>query len=124
MENLKSKHTMKGWVIGLALILVLGLTPSQTVGNYQYVTQWGGFGSGDSQFYYTADIAIDSSGNVYVTDIYNHRVQKFDQNGNFLGWLGKDDQGGTGWHGPGSGRVGVSGSGDGEFREPKGIYIH
>jgi len=47
--------------------------------------------------------------------MHNHRLQKLDQNGNFLGWIGKDDQGGTGWHGPGSGRVGVSGSGDGEF---------
>lgn len=29
-------------------------------------------------------LAVDRSGNVYVADFYNHRIQKFDPAGNFL----------------------------------------
>ncbi len=39
-------------------------------------------------------VAVDSSGNVYVVDSYNHRVQKFTSSGVFLlewGGFGSDD---------------------------------
>ena len=39
----------------------------------------------------------------------------------FLGWWGLDDMGGTGWHEPGSGLVGVLGDGPGQFNRPTGI---
>jgi len=29
-------------------------------------------------------IAVDKAGNVFVADTWNHRIQKFDSNGNFL----------------------------------------
>ena len=29
-------------------------------------------------------VAVDSSGNVYVADTYNHRIQKFDSSGTLL----------------------------------------
>ena len=29
-------------------------------------------------------IAVDSSGNVYVADTWNNRIQKFDSDGNFI----------------------------------------
>jgi hypothetical protein len=35
-------------------------------------------------------IAVDGAGDVYVTDVSSHRVQKFDSNGNFLRLWGKD----------------------------------
>jgi tripartite motif-containing protein 71 len=79
------------------------------IGEYIVVGSWGsfcrmedGFGCnkespgaherGDGQFYYTEGIDIDSSGNVYVAEQGNDRVQKFDSNGNFIikwGGLGK-----------------------------------
>ena len=49
-----------------------------------YHTQWGSEGSGDGQFSLPADVAVDSSGNVYVADANNHRIQKFDSNDVFL----------------------------------------
>lgn len=47
----------------------------------------------------------DGTGNVYVTDSGNYRVQKFDSSGTYI----------TGW--------GSMGSGDGEFNVPVGIAI-
>ncbi|VDA99153.1 hypothetical protein S1OALGB6SA_216, partial [Olavius algarvensis spirochete endosymbiont] len=29
-----------------------------------------------AQFYHPAGVAVDSSGNVYVTDAHNHRIRK------------------------------------------------
>lgn len=34
------------------------------------------------------DVAVDAEGNLYVIDGYNHRVQKFDRNGQFLAMWG------------------------------------
>jgi PKD repeat protein len=70
-----------------------------------FITKWGSEGSGDGELYYPFGIAIDSSGNVYITDSHNHRIQKFSTSGAFL----------TKW--------GSYGSGDGEFNSPYGIAI-
>jgi uncharacterized surface protein with fasciclin (FAS1) repeats len=59
------------------------------------LTSWGGQGSGNGQFSFAPPpdgppidggfITLDESGNVYVSDSFNNRVQKFDPDGNFLG---------------------------------------
>ncbi len=49
----------------------------------------GSFGGGNGQLYNPRGVAVDAAGNVYVAEEYNHRIQKFDSNGNFLltwGW--------------------------------------
>ena len=48
---------------------------------------------------------MDTSGNVYVANTSNDRIQKFDANGRFL----------TTW--------GSQGSGDGQFDEPGGVAV-
>jgi hypothetical protein len=42
-----------------------------------FLTKWGINGTGDGQFDYTTGVATDASGNVYVADRFNHRIQKF-----------------------------------------------
>jgi DNA-binding beta-propeller fold protein YncE len=42
-----------------------------------YLLQWGTFGSGVGQFLYPSGVAVDASGNVYVSDVNNNRIQKF-----------------------------------------------
>src|SRR5439155_943447 len=42
-----------------------------------FVTKWGSMGSGDGQFNDPASVAVDGSGNVFVVDNGNSRIQKF-----------------------------------------------
>ncbi len=80
-------------------------THPQASTEYSFVTKWGSTGTGDGQFDQIYGVAVDSSGNVYVADTYNHRIQKFDSNGNFI----------TKW--------GSAGDGDGQFDRPYGIAV-
>ena len=48
------------------------------------LTSWGSYGSANGQFDSPSDIAVDSSGNVYVVDMSINRVQKFNSDGNFI----------------------------------------
>ena len=71
-----------------------------------FATQWGSYGLQQTgKFAYPQGIATGQSGNVYVTDLGNRRVQEFDNNGNFL----------TTWA--------IKGSGNGTFQEPAGIAV-
>ena len=42
-----------------------------------FLAKWGTEGSGDGQFKDPRGIAVDGSGNVYVADYSNNRIQKF-----------------------------------------------
>jgi DNA-binding beta-propeller fold protein YncE len=55
----------------------------------EFLRAWGGEGEDDGQFRYPATIDIDSAGNVYVVDVLNARVQKFDSAGTHLVTIGK-----------------------------------
>jgi DNA-binding beta-propeller fold protein YncE len=70
-----------------------------------YLATVGASGSGNGQFFYPYDVAVDGSGNLYVADTNNHRIQKFDSNGNFL----------LKW--------GTQGTGDGQFYTPESIAV-
>ena len=41
-------------------------------------------GDGNFEFSWPWDVAVDSKNNIYVADYGNHRIKKFDSNGNFL----------------------------------------
>jgi len=86
-----------------------------------FLAKWGGPGTGPGEFgvdpaFFVSDaglirqggpfgIAVDVSGDVYVTDEFNHRIQKFSNSGLFL----------TQW--------GSFGTGDGQFNRPQGIDV-
>ena len=80
------------------------IAPSQA-GSYSFSAQWGSPGSGSGQFNQPHGVAVDSSGNVYVADFNNHRIQKFDSRGVDL----------TQWGG--------LGSGIGQFSGPVGVAV-
>ena len=89
--------------------------------NGTFSAKWGSQGAGEGQFKNPMGIAIDATGNVYVVDYNNYRIQKFDSSGAFLGWWGKGTVT-TGKHLL-SAETGLSGSGDGQFNQPRGITI-
>ncbi len=80
-------------------------------GGYIFDTKWGERGVGDGQFYGPTGISLDTSGNVYVADTSNRRIQKFTSDGTFILKWGRN------------GGDGSSGSGDGEFRNPRGLTV-
>jgi len=61
--------------------------------------KWGGpfamniFGPFNGWFATVTRVTVDNSGNVYVADFYNHRVQKFAADGRFLVSLGRKGKG-------------------------------
>ena len=48
------------------------------------ITKWGVTGNADGQFNNPTGIAVDNSGNIYVADSNNNRIQKFNSNGTFI----------------------------------------
>ncbi len=84
-----------------------------------YIGKWGGVGYGISGtwpgwFRLAKAIAVDSTGDVYVADAFNRRVQKFTGAGAYLGEWGKSSTGSDGLEYPagvavdGRGRMYVS----------------
>ena len=45
--------------------------------NGNFITKWGTPGAGDGHFIHPHSITLDSSGNVYITDTGNFRIQVF-----------------------------------------------
>jgi hypothetical protein len=52
--------------------------------NFTYVTEWQGDGSEPGEFSSPYGIASDSGNYIYVVDMGNDRIQKFDSEGNFI----------------------------------------
>jgi len=47
-------------------------------------------GSGDGWFDNPWDVVVDSDGNLYISNRDNHRIDKWDSDGNFIGSIGND----------------------------------
>ena len=78
-----SNHIRKNDTPRHFLPVVLNAAAVQT-SSYVFLTKWGTYGSGNGQLYSPAGMALDSSGNVYVADKNNHRIQKFNWNGSYI----------------------------------------
>lgn len=62
--------------------------------NGNFISKWGSYGEGDGQFYQPFSVTTAPDGSIYVADQgyytwgWQHRIQKFDSNGNFIAkWL-------------------------------------
>ncbi len=101
-------YPIQGLAIGAAMAAVLGVatgiaTPAQAA--ITFLNTWGSEGGGNGQFRGPADVAVSPTGEVYVVDTGNQRIQKFTSSGDFI----------TAWGG--------FGFGGGTFMSPSGIAV-
>jgi tripartite motif-containing protein 71 len=69
----------------LALTAVLSLPDlAASAPSLQFVSQFGGPGSGSGQFSSPTSLAFDNNGDMYVCDAGNQRIQKFNSSGSFI----------------------------------------
>lgn len=81
------------------------ITKTDSNGNTIFGWPKGGVGTGNGQFDGLYGIAVDASNNVYTVESRNHRVQKFDSNGNYI----------KQW--------GTQGNAERQFNAPQGIAV-
>jgi len=71
----------------------------------EFIMLWGGYGAAEGEFKHPASVALDSSGNAYITDKKSCCVHKFAPDGNFIK------------------KWGSKGKEDGQFDDPEGIAV-
>ena len=96
-----SRKKMLFWMT-LTLIGCIATLPGLVQGQ-TFNLKWGANGSGNGQFNQPTGIMAHSSGNIYVADFNNHRVQIFNSSGVYQS------------------QFGGFGSGDGQLNHPKGL---
>ncbi len=72
--------------IALSALVLLGgvFSPTYAEDPPDFVMSFGTAGTGNGQFDHPTSIAFDSSGNIYVTDFANHRIQKFSRDNSII----------------------------------------
>jgi sugar lactone lactonase YvrE len=73
--------------IGLALVTLISFSMNSELvcaQSYDFVTEWGSFGSSDGQFNGPGCIAVDNTGYVYIVDFCHYRIEKFTDEGTFV----------------------------------------
>ena len=68
---------IKKILLGLVVTLVFFSVAVASAQEFAFDLAWGSEGSGKSQFLIPMNLAVDSTGNVYVEDHRNNRIQKF-----------------------------------------------
>jgi len=108
-------------------LLFATMTNVGAVSAQTFLFKFGTFGTGEGQFNGGAfALSVDSSGNIYVADRDNNRIQKFDKDGNFLRMWGFGVRDGKNefqicTNSTKPCRAGIQGRGDGQFKVAIGV---
>jgi len=80
-NNQRKKEAKKAYIgyVLFLFVIIIGIGAVSSAFADHFLSK---FGSG--QLGYVHDIVVDSSGNIYVSDGENSRIQKFNSNGKFL----------------------------------------
>ncbi|MEA2302195.1 MAG: tripartite motif-containing protein 71 [Solirubrobacteraceae bacterium] len=110
LRSVWSRRRSRGALVGLlsAMAVLAGSSPALAAPPVAsvFLGQFGSGGSGDGQFSLPFGVAVDpSSGEVYVADELNNRVERFSGVGGYLS------------------QFGTSGSGDGQLSSPEGVAV-
>lgn len=128
----QSRHRCGVRLLAVSLLLLLPAVSSLPAASSTppdvpsaFLDEWGSEGGGDGQFYWPYGVAVDDTGNVYVADTSNHRLQKYDGSGTLLsmwGWGVQD--GAAAFQICTSGcRKGTAGGGDRQFNTLSGVAV-
>ena len=120
----KSRHFV--FLAGIFAFVLIGSIINYAYAEEQYVFvgKWGSLGVEDGQFDQPEGVGLGSSNTIYVVDSNNHRIQKFDTNGNFITkwgsscWLVTNDRDCRDLDGDGPLELG-----DGQFKRPEDIAV-
>ncbi|MBN2056514.1 TIGR03663 family protein [bacterium] len=82
-----------------------GPEPVTSPEKHPVVLNFGGFGTGNGAFSNPGAIALDATGNIYVADTDNNRIQKFSPQGEYLR------------------SIGSAGDQPGQFNKPRGVAV-
>jgi DNA-binding beta-propeller fold protein YncE len=102
---LVSRSAIRAVPAAVALIVVMLVAAPRAGAVLFYDSQWGGLGTGNGQFDGPEGVGIAPSGDVYVADTANDRIQHFDSLGNFIG------------------KWGLTGNQTGQFNRPLGVTV-
>ena len=91
--------------LGLSLVLASAAHAQRMPQDNWYLAKQIKFFGEPGKFYHPQDASVGPDGNLYVADRYNHRVQVFDQDGNFIR------------------QIGNYGIGNGQFRGLTGVHV-
>ena len=120
-------------LLASVLVLALGIAVSFALAAKHVESFFGEPGSAEGQFNTPRDVAVyngtggnPGSGDIYVVDDANHRIQQFDSNKAFVRtWGGGvDDETPVGQTCTAGCHVGIAGTTDGMFDNPQGIAVN
>jgi tripartite motif-containing protein 71 len=98
----------RSWLLGTVLLVAIFMSrlaapPSVRADSAPtFVLVWGSLGTGNGQFNQPVATAVDASGNVYVVDVSNERIQEFTGTGTYLRQWGSLGSGNGQFNGPGA----------------------
>jgi hypothetical protein len=108
VRGCKTNERFRGLLAVLALAaLAVPATAQDTI---TFLNSWGTAGTGNGQFSDAFGVAVAPSGNVYVTDTVNSRVEYFDHTGSYISQFGSFGTGNGQFNGIAE-NVGVSSAG-------------
>ena len=91
--------------LSLIFVMLPNHAPVASNGGATFVTSWGSDVTSNGKLNKPLGMAVDGSGNVYVADTFNHRIQVFNSTGDFV----------RSW--------GSYGSADGQFNLPSDVSV-
>ncbi|MDZ4859907.1 MAG: NHL repeat-containing protein [Candidatus Hydrogenedentes bacterium] len=71
-------------LVFLLLQIAIQASAADASSTIQFLQEWGGQGSAPGQLDAPVDIVITPADEIFITEHYNHRIQKFDTGGKFL----------------------------------------